>query len=94
MEASQRTHVERMDKHSTRRAEAVRAVIRGLTTHSTSEPFPAMSDHYRPHEIPGQIGSVALPHELRNSADAIPVREVIERTPLAQHGFNIMGDFV
>lgn len=65
-------YVEPMNRRSVRRAAATRAIIHGLVDHHTTIPFEAASTHFK---TPGMIGTVAVPHELRDAADAIPVAE-------------------
>ena len=58
--------IEPITRRSKANAERVRLIVHALSDRFTGEPFPAMSEHYRPSGIPGEIGSVALPHELRH----------------------------
>lgn len=74
--------IEPVTKGNKSNAERVRLIVHALSDRFTAESTD-VSTHFR---VPGAIGSAAVPHEI-----------ILERTDeaqlVAQHGFNLMGDY-
>ena len=75
--------VERETKDRVEKARGVRDIVSMLTDRHTAPVFPAMSDHHR---VPGAIGSVLIPSELRKK----PIEDWGLEAP---HGFDSDGEY-
>jgi hypothetical protein len=62
MERSQSGYIEPMNNGRRANAARVQAVIRAISDRFTSEPFPAMSEHYKPEEVEMGVPVEPLPN--------------------------------
>lgn len=88
MDASRNVHEFPFGRRNAERARRVQLIVHALSDRFTGEPFPAMSEHYKPTGIPGEIGNVVVTRDVELKTELNRWQE--------EHraGFNMMGDYV